>query len=240
MKLTTHNQQRTIIPQHIAIIMDGNRRWAKARGLPVLAGHREVVDKILEPLIEHASERGIKYLTFWAWSTENWRRQTEEVKGIMQIFRHVIARKWQKLHKNGVRIRIIGDISQFADDLQHSLERVVEETKGNQKITTIFALNYGGRDEIIRSIHRYISQQPTTDNLQLTTDRFSTFLDTSGIPDPELIIRTGGEQRLSGFLLWQSEYSELYFPSWFMPEFTPLRLDEALEEYAKRKRNFGA
>lgn len=226
-------------PKHIAIIMDGNRRWAKEHGLPVLEGHRRVVDQILEPLIEHASEKGIKYLTFWAWSTENWRRQEEEVTGIMQIFRHVIARKWQKLHKNGVRIKIIGNISQFDEDLRVSLEKVVDETKNNQKITTVFALNYGGRDEIIRAINKIHNDQVSIPNEKITVEKFENYLDTNGIPDPDLIIRTGGEQRLSGFLLWQSDYSELYFPSWYMPEFTPEKLDEAIEEYATRKRNFG-
>ena len=238
-------------PKHIAIIMDGNRRWAKEHNLPVLEGHRRVVDAILEPLIEHASNCGIEYLTFWAWSTENWRRQEEEVTGIMQIFRHVIARKWQKLHKNGVCIRIIGNLSQFDTDLRKSLEKVVEETKNNTKITTTFALNYGGRDEIIRAANKAFSLQLSvlssigkdtgkqTESCRLTAESFTQSLDTTGIPDPELIVRTGGEQRLSGFLLWQSEYSELYFPTWYMPDFTPEKLDECLEEYANRKRNFG-
>lgn len=227
------------IPQHIAIIMDGNRRWAKARGLPVLAGHRQVVDRVLEPLIEHASKRGIKYLTFWAWSTENWKRQSDEVSGIMQLFHHVVNRQWKKLHEKGVRIQIIGDTSKFDSELKTMLGKVVEETKNNTAITTVFALNYGGRDEIIRAIHTYESQKLTTNNPQLTTENFGTYLDTVGMPDPDLIIRTGGEQRLSGFLLWQSNYSELYFPSWFMPEFTPDRLDEAIMEFENRKRNFG-
>lgn len=221
-----------MIPQHVAIIMDGNRRWAKDHHLPVLEGHRRVVDRILIPLVEHAAERGVKYVTFWAWSTENWRRQAEEVSGIMALFRHVIARRWQELHEKGVRIKIIGNLEQFDPDIKEALGKVVEQTKDNKKITAIFALNYGGRDEILRAINK-------AEGRQLTADSFNQYLDTSGIPDPELIIRTGGEQRLSGFLLWQSEYSELYFPSWYMPEFTNERFDEALEEFAKRKRNFG-
>lgn len=231
-------------PQHIAIIMDGNRRWAKARGLPVLAGHRQVVDKVLEPLIEHASKRGIKYLTFWAWSTENWERQSEEVSGIMQLFHHVVNRRWKKLHEKGVRIQIIGDTSKFDSELKTMLGKVVEETKNNTAITTVFALNYGGRDEIIRAINKIRISNPsatlrTSNELRITNHDFESYLDTVGIPDPDLIIRTGGEQRLSGFLLWQSNYSELYFPSWFMPEFTPERLDESILEFENRKRNFG-
>ena len=226
------------LPTHVAIIMDGNRRWAKQRHFPVIEGHRRVADGILETLVEHASNRGIKYLTFWAWSTENWKRNEEEVSGIMGVFRHVIQRKWQKLHENGVCIKVIGKVRDFDQDIQDALKAVVEQTKNNSKITAIFALNYGGRDEIIRAINAW--HQGNKDDIKdLTPEVFNSFLDTSGIPDPDLIIRTGGEQRLSGFLLWQSEYSELYFPSWTMPEFTPEKFDEALEEYQQRKRNFG-
>lgn len=212
--------------------MDGNRRWAREHGLPILEGHRHVADKILEPLIEYAAKRGVKYMTFWAFSTENWQRSTQEVRGIMAIFRHVIKKRWARLHEKGVRIRVIGDLTKFPADIKNALEDVVEQTKNNTKITAVFALNYGGRDEIIRAINR-------ADSCQLNAESFSQFLDTSGISDPELIIRTGGEQRLSGFLLWQSEYSELYFPTWYMPDFTPERLDEAIDEFGKRKRRFG-
>jgi len=150
----------------------------------------------------------------------------------MNIFKHVIAKRWSRLHKNGVRIQVIGNISQFESSIKDALEKVIEQTKNNTRITTIFALNYGGRDEILRAIHK-------TPKNNLSEDEFSQLLDTVGIPDPELIIRTGGEQRLSGFLPWQSEYSELYFPSWYMPEFTSERLDEAIEEFGKRRRRFG-
>lgn len=230
---------------HIAIIMDGNRRWAREHGLPVLAGHRAVADEVLESLVEHAAERGVKYITFWAFSTENWQRDAKEVEGIMRIFRHVIHKRWQRLHEKGVRIRVIGDISKFAPDIRKSLEKVAEQTKDNKRITAVFALNYGGRDEIIRAIKKapritYHVLRKTNMTLDtLTPDTFGSFLDTSGIPDPDLIIRTGGEQRLSGFLLWQSEYSELYFPNFYMPDFTPEKLDEAIEEFASRQRRFG-
>lgn len=191
-----------------------------------------MADKILEPLIEYAAKRGVKFMTFWAWSTENWERDKKEVEGMMRLFRHVIKRRWQRLHEKGVRIRVIGDLSKFPQDIQKALDDVVEQTKNNTKITAVFALNYGGRDEIIRAMNKAISRQ-------LNAESFSQFLDTSGIPDPELIIRTSGEQRLSGFLLWQSEYSELYFPTWYMPDFTSEKLDEAIEEFGKRKRRFG-
>ena len=221
------------IPQHIAIIMDGNRRWARNLGLPVLSGHQKVADEVLEPLVEHAAKRGVRFITFWAFSTENWQREKSEVEGIMRIFRHVIGKRWQRLHEKGVRVRVIGDISKFAPDIRDSLKKVIEQTKDNRKITAIFALNYGGRDEIVRAVHK-LDRTKTVEEQDL-----SAVLDTAGIPDPELIIRTGGEQRLSGFLLWQSEYSELYFPSFYMPEFTPEKLDEAIEEYASRQRRFG-
>ena len=222
-----------IIPTHIAIIMDGNRRWAKEHGLPVLAGHQKVADEILEPLVEHAAKCGVKYITFWAFSTENWNRDRAEVEGIMRIFKHVISKRWARLHEKGVRIRTIGDLSKFSGDIQDSLHKVIEQTKDNQKITAVFALNYGGRDEMLRAM------RALPDAKSVTAEEFSNVLDTKGIPDPDLIIRTSGEQRLSGFLPWQSVYSELYFPTWFMPEFTEGRLDEAIAEFGSRKRRFG-
>ncbi len=221
------------IPQHIAIIMDGNRRWAREHGLPILEGHRRVADKVIEPLIEYAAKRGVKYMTFWAFSTENWQRSAQEVRGIMAIFRHVIKKRWARLHEKGVRVLVIGDLSKFPQDIQKALDDVVGQTKNNTTITAVFALNYGGRDEIVRAIRKLLS------NSELNEETLASLLDTSGIPDPELIIRTGGEQRLSGFLLWQSEYSELYFPTWYMPDFTPERLDEAIDEFGKRKRRLG-
>lgn len=232
------------VPQHIAIIMDGNRRWAKARHLPVLEGHRRVTDDVLEPLIEHASQIGIKYLTFWAWSTENWEREKHEVLGIMNLFRHVVKNRWQRLHEKGVKIQTIGNISQFPKDLHTSLVDIVEQTKYNTAITVVFALNYGGRDEITRSIRRLILQsqreiQKKADAFQITPEDIATHLDTALIPDPDMIIRTGGEKRLSGFLLWQSQYSELFFVDYPMPEFTPQKLDEAVREFHHRQRRFG-
>lgn len=220
-------------PAHIAIIMDGNRRWAREHNMQVLAGHQKVADEVLEPLVEHAAARGVKYITFWAFSTENWSREPKEVEGIMSIFRHTIRKRWQRLHEKGVRVRVIGDISKFASDIRKALEDVMQQTEHNTKITAIFALNYGGRDELVRAIRQL------ADRGQVSEQDISGVLDTKGIPDPDLIIRTSGEQRLSGFLPWQSVYSELYFPAWHMPDFTPQKLDEAIEEYGKRKRRFG-
>jgi len=229
--------------------MDGNRRWARERGLPVLAGHKKVADDILIPLVEYAAKREISFITFWAFSTENWERDSKEVRGIMEIFRHILKMKWKRLDEKGVRIKVIGDISKFSDDIKESLVAVEEQTKNNKKITAVFALNYGGRDEIIRAANKAISYQLSairqknkagiSENWRLTTEDFSQYLDTAGIPDPDIIVRTGGEQRLSGFLPWQGVYSELYFPSWYMPEFDYEKLDEVIEEYGKRQRRFG-
>lgn len=231
----------TTVPQHIAIIMDGNRRWAREHGLPVLEGHRRVTDVILEPLIECAAKKGVKYMTFWAWSTENWKRDEKEVTGIMKLFKNVISRRLGKLHEKGVRVQVIGDISSFDPMIREGLNNVVEKTKNNTTITVIFALNYGGRDELLRAFKKFAREYPisNTQYLNIEQKQFSNYLDTAGTPDPEIIVRTGGEQRLSGFFLWQSEYSELYFPTWYMPEFTEEKLDEVLLEYASRKRRFG-
>ena len=216
-----------MIPKHIAIIMDGNRRWAKEHNLPAIEGHRRVATQILEPLIEHAADMGIEYLTLWAWSTENWKRAVDEVGGIMKLLRWGFGVYGERMHKKGMRVKVIGDISKLDKEIQKQLEDLVELTKNNTRITVVFALNYGGRDEIMRAVRK------------AGKENFTNFLDTSGIPDPDMIIRPGGEKRLSGFLLWQSQYSELYFADWYMPEFTPEKLDEAVEEFARRKRRFG-
>lgn len=232
--------EHSIIPNHIAVIMDGNRRWAKEHGLSVLAGHKKVTDDILESLIDYASTKGVKYMTFWAWSTENWGRSVKEVSGIMRLFRVVIEKNLERLHKKGVRIIVIGDYAKFDRDIREGLDNIVKKTAHNTVITVALALNYGGRDEIVRAVRRMVREQEKNgETLDIQKDTITQHLDTVGIPDPDIIVRAGGEMRLSGFLLWQCEYSELYFPEWFMPDFTPERLDEVLDVYAKRKRRFG-
>ncbi len=229
--------EKTIdIPKHVAIIMDGNRRWAREHNLPAVEGHRRVATHILEPLIERAADAGIEYLTLWAWSTENWKRTKDEVGGIMKLLRWGFGAYGQRMHKKGMRVKVIGDISKLDADIQESLRKLIELTKHNTRITVIFALNYGGRDEIIRAI----AKVPSGASVSLTEETFHQYLDTADIPDPDLIIRPGGEKRLSGFLLWQSQYSELLFADWYMPEFAPEKLDEILKEFAGRKRRFGA
>lgn len=224
--------KQSSIPKHIAIIMDGNRRWAKEHNLPAVEGHRRVATHVLEPLIEHAADIGIEYLTLWAWSTENWKRTQEEVGGIMKLLRWGFDSYGARMHKKGMRIKVIGDISKLDTDIQASLSKLVDLTQNNTRITVIFALNYGGRDEIIRAFAK-------AERSSMTEEHFSQALDTAGMPDPDMIIRPGGEKRLSGFLLWQSQYSELYFTDWYMPEFTPKKLDEAVAEFVSRKRRFG-
>lgn len=223
-------------PQHVAIICDGNRRWAKAHKLEAVLGHRKAVDDIFEPLIDRAVARGIKYLTFWVFSTENWKRDKQEVGALMSLFRELLGRQIKLLHEKGIRLKFIGDLEKFDKDIQENVQKGIELTKDNKKITVIFALNYGGRDELLRAVNNALAEGEKN----LDAEGFSSYLDTDGIPDPDFIIRTGGEQRLSGFLLWQSEYAELAFPEFYFPEFTPEKLDELLEEYQQRKRRFGA
>ena len=222
-----------MIPKHIAIIMDGNRRWARQHNLPVLEGHRRVANVVLEKLVEHAAKRGVKFMTFWAFSTENWDRAKDEVKGIMQILSQGIGYFGKRMFEKGVKLQMIGDLTRLDPRLQKSIQEVVDRTKKNKKIILVIALNYGGRDELVRAI------QKISNSKIISEKSFSQLLDTAGIPDPDLVIRTGGEQRLSGFLPWQSVYSELYFPPWYMPDFTPRRLDEAIDEYQSPQRRFG-
>lgn len=224
------------IPSHVAIIMDGNRRWAKEKGLSAVTGHNYAVDHVLEPLIEYAGGIGVKYLTLWAFSTENWGRDSMELAGIMALFKRGILEKIGGLIEKGARIKYIGDLSRFTKDLQDGMRAAVEKSKDNTKITVTFALNYGGRDEILRGINHYTIQP--LDHL-ITIQDFEKNLDTYGMPDPDLIIRTGGEMRLSGFLMWQSAYSELYFTNTLLPDFTTEQFELAIEEYQKRQRRYG-
>lgn len=217
---------KNAIPTHVAIIMDGNRRWAKAKGLPVIAGHAYAVEKTVEELIERAGEMGVEYLTLWAFSTENWGRAEDEVTGVMNLFRKALQNKVGKFIEKGARLRLIGDMSRFSSDIQEGMKRAMLASEKNTKITVAFALNYGGRDEIKRAV-------------QVGGADFEKNLDTYEMPDPDLIIRTGGEQRTSGFLMWSGAYAEWYFTGLLFPDFTPEKLDLAIEEYQNRQRRFG-
>jgi undecaprenyl diphosphate synthase len=229
--------------QHLAIIMDGNRRWARAKGLGAINGHEHVVNDVVEPIVDRCIELGIPYLTLWAFSTENWDRHRIELEGLMRLFRNAFNKRIEDLHKKGVRLQILGEIEKFPKDIAVKAKEWVEISKNNTKITVNFALNYGGRDEILRGMKRLLGEVQTgklsLENLKLTEQLFNQYLDTAAMPDPDLIIRSGGELRLSGFLAWQSVYSELYFTDTLMPDFTTADLDTALADYSRRKRRFG-
>ncbi len=227
------NEQSTL-PKHIAIIMDGNRRWAKLHGLQALQGHDYVSEKVIEPLVDRCIELGIPYLTLWAFSTENWKREQNEVEGLMQLFRKAFHKNSERLFERGVKLNTIGDLSRFPEDIQQGIQAWLEKSKDNTNITVTFALNYGGRDEIVRAVKKMIEAKADINETELSQQ-----LDTAEMPDPDLIIRPGGEQRLSGYLTWQSVYSELYFTDVLMPDFSSAELDKAIEEYYQRQRRFG-
>ncbi|MFZ3068914.1 MAG: polyprenyl diphosphate synthase [Microgenomates group bacterium] len=223
--------------KHVAIIMDGNRRWAKAQGLDPVKGHEQAAKKAIEPLIEKCVDLGIPYVTFWAFSTENWKRDEVELKGLFDVFRFALGSLALRFIQRGARLRILGDINRFPKDIaQKSLEMITKSSK-NHKITVTFALNYGGRDEILRAVKKIVTENIPADKIDEAL--FSSYLDTAGIPDPDLIIRTGGEKRLSGYLPWQSVYSELLFTPVLFPDFTPDQLSLAIDDFLKRDRRFG-
>ncbi len=228
------------VPQHVAIIMDGNGRWAAARHLPKLAGHKAGGDA-LKRTIEAAVQMGIDWLTIYAFSSENWRRPEDEVGGLMGLMKLYLRGEFKEMKAQGVRLRIIGDLSRFAPDLRAEIEAAVAETAHNTRLNLNVALSYGGRDEIVRAVKRIAAtvKDGRFDPETLTEDLFATALDTYGIPDPDLIIRTSGEQRLSNFLLWQAAYTELVFQDVLWPDYAPEHLQQALDIYAQRERRYG-
>lgn len=225
------------VPKHVALIMDGNRRWAKQRGLPTVKGH-DAGAHVIEPLIEYAATKGIKHLTFWAFSSENWKRGKVEVGFIMQVFRAFLNSPIvERIKQKGVKIRILGDYEAFPKDIVSAVQQIVSDTEKNDAIVVNFALNYGGRVEILRAVKGLL--RDGIEESDVTDEVFEKYLYTAGQPDPDFIIRTGGEQRLSGYLPWQSVYSELLFIETLWPDFTPAAFDKALAEYADRNRRFG-
>lgn len=234
----TENEYK--IPQHVAIIMDGNGRWAKKRGLPRTAGHAQGA-RVVEQILEDADHMGIRYLTVYAFSTENWTRPDAEVKALMNLLRTYMKTSLAKCAKNNVRIRVIGDKSRLDEDLQKSIANLEESTKTNTGIGFQIAINYGARDEMRRAVEK-LSEQVKAGELepsQITEQTISDALDTAGIPDPDLLIRTCGEERLSNFLMWQLSYAELYFTDAAWPDFTREELEKAVDAYNHRERRFG-
>jgi len=225
-----------IVPTHIAIIMDGNGRWAMAHGLPRLEGHRAGTEN-LRRIIKACVEFGIKYLTIYAFSTENWGRPQEEVQGLLKIFEDVIDSELQELHDNGVQLRLIGRLDRLAPEIREKVMQALDFTHHNQRLILNVAFNYGGRDEIVNAIQCLIRDGVPAE--QVTEDLVNQYLFTVGVPDPDLIIRTSGELRGSNFLIWQGAYSEWYFPPIFWPDFDREQLRLALEEFRHRERRYG-
>ena len=226
--------------KHVIIIPDGNRRWAKKHQLSVLDGHRYVAEKIFPKLITHAIEKKIAYLTFWVFSRENWQRSQQEVDGLMKLFKNLgMSKLIDDAHQQGAKVRILGNWSDFDAEMQASFALAEKKTAINSKINVNIALSYSGRDEITRAFQKIIQTHPHLSPEHINEELITSHLDTVGIPDPDLIIRTSGEQRLSGLFPWQSIYSELYFTTTLMPDFTEKEFDIALAEYQKRQRRFG-
>jgi len=224
------------IPAHIGIIMDGNGRWALARGLPRMAGHRAGTEN-LRRIIEACIEFGIKYLTIYAFSTENWGRPTEEVQGLMRIFENVIDNELQELNDQGVRLRHIGRLDRLSPSFRKKVLEAVELTRDNDRLTLNVAFNYGGRDEIVCAIQAMLRDGVKAEDV--SDSLVSQYLFTAGVPDPDMIIRTSGELRGSNFLIWQGAYSEWYFPSAYWPDFDRNELLRAIEEFSQRERRYG-
>ena len=226
-------------PRHIAIIMDGNGRWAKQRGLPRTAGHAAGAEAFRR-IANYCRTLGVEYLTVYAFSTENWKRSAEEVAGIMKLLRRYLEEALRDMEKNRVRFCFFGDLTKLSPDLQALCDRAQRQSE-DYDVQVNFCLNYGGRDEIVRAVRRFA--QDVADGKhrpeELTEEAFSTYLYSADVPDPELIIRPSGEKRTSNFLLWQSAYSEYVFMNVLWPDFTPADLDAAIEEYRRRNRRFG-
>lgn len=228
------------VPQHIAIILDGNGRWAKKKGMPRNYGHMEGA-KTVERICEDAYDLGVKYLTVYAFSTENWKRPQAEVDALMNLLRSYMKNCLKRAEKNRMRVRVIGDKTALATDLQERIAELEEATKDYDGLCFQIALNYGSRDEMIRSMRRLCQdcKDGKVNPEDIDETRFESYLDTADIPDPDLMIRTSGEQRLSNYLLWQLAYSEFYFTDVLWPDFSKKDLEEAIEYYNKRDRRFG-
>jgi len=225
------------IPKHIAFIMDGNRRWARAHKFRLLRGHNSGAERI-ETIVEAAAKKKIPFVTFWAFSTENWNREKDEVAMLMKVFRSVLSGQMaNRLIKNGVKLQVIGNFTKFPKDIVEGLEKLMAASRDNKRITATIAINYGGREEILKAVREVVKLSRVS--RVLYEDTLASFLYTKDLPDPDMIVRTGGEQRLSGFLPWQAVYSELYFTDTYWPDFDEKEFEKALEEFNRRQRRFG-
>jgi undecaprenyl diphosphate synthase len=224
------------VPRHVAIIMDGNGRWARRQRLPRIAGHRRGAEAV-RATVRACAERGIEYLTLFAFSSENWRRPAEEVALLMTLFKNALEREVDELHANGIRLKVVGDTQRFDPKIRKLIERGEELTARNRRLTLTVAANYGGRWDMLQAMSRLIQQNPQVKEIQ--EEHLSLYLAMSYAPEPDLFIRTGGEQRISNFLLWQLAYTELYFTETLWPDFDAAALDAAIVSYGSRERRFG-
>ncbi len=222
------------VPKHVAVIMDGNGRWAKKRKLPRIAGHRKGAKNVTN-IVEAAGEIGVKFMTIYTFSIENWNRPKKEIDSLMNLFEEVLTAKLPQLMKKSVRLNLIGDLSSIRETTRKKFNDAVEKTSKNDGLVLTVALNYGGRDEITRAINKMLKNGVG----QVDEETVSKYLDTNNLPDPELVIRTSGESRISNFLLWQIAYSEVYITPTLWPDFKPEHLYEAIKDFQKRKRRFG-
>jgi len=225
------------IPRHVAIIMDGNGRWAKQRFLPRVAGHRRGVEAV-RAVVRACAERGVGYLTLFAFSSENWRRPADEVSFLMQLFAMALEQEVGKLHENGIRFKVIGDLTRFEPKLRRLVEEAEALTARNERLTLTIAANYGGRWDVLQAANRMLKERPGT-AVGFDERDLAPYLAMNYAPEPDLFIRTGGEQRISNFVLWQLAYTELYFTDTLWPDFDAAALDRAIVSYQQRERRFG-
>jgi undecaprenyl diphosphate synthase len=239
--MVAHSTIKNVPPlNHLAIIMDGNGRWAKQQGLPRVAGHHQGVQTVTR-IVDECISHGIAYLSLFAFSSENWGRPQPEVDALMGLLLQFLASQRQRMLDGGIRLRVIGDRRRLSDSVRAALATTEEETRAGNCLTLVLALSYGGRDEIVRAAQKIAEQAALglVDFKTLDNKQFSTFLDTTDIPEPDLLIRTSGEMRISNFLLWQSAYAELYFTDVLWPDFDAAELQRAIDDYHCRKRRFG-
>jgi undecaprenyl diphosphate synthase len=233
---TTDVPEVTTVPRHIAIIMDGNGRWATRRFLPRVAGHAKGVERVTDA-VEACVERGVEFLTLFAFSSENWRRPAEEVSVLMRLFMTALEREITKMHVNSIRLKVVGDLSRFDAKLQQMIANAERRTANNTRLTLTICANYGGRWDVMQAVGKMVAANPGATDF--SEEQLAPHLTMAYAPEPDLFIRTGGEQRISNFMLWQLAYTEMYFTETFWPDFTSASLDEAILSYQQRERRFG-